>query len=625
MYAPELFPDLSQFDEIAFDTEATGVRYPVDRVFGASVSTPDGKDYYWDVRRQPEFKRWWNKQMKTYKGIIAMHNGHFDCKMGHNYGIDIPLDRVRCTQIQACLINENEMEYSLDALSRKYLNDNKVDDIYEKLAALFGGKATRNVQMPNLWKAPPELVGPYAKQDTRLTLNLYQWQCKEIVRQDLQDVVDFEMSIFPTLQRMTRRGVRVDLVAAEAAIKELDVIIEEDQKKINGMVGFELNVNSSPQIKSIFEPVKQGNVWIANNGYEVEETKKGGPSIPSAVLREMKTDPKAQLIVDIRSNIKTRDTFLKGHIIGHAVDGRVYPSINQCKGEDGGTGTGRLSYQEPALQQIPSRNKRVAKIVKSCFLPEEGHRWGSTDIASCDVRVFAHLANNPVVLAAYAENPATDFHQFTADLMGIPRNATYSGEVNAKQLNLSMIFNSGNGAIAADLGLPFTWESFTSRGELITYKKAGHEAMEAINTYHQKVKGVKDLAERAKKCAEQRGWVRTWSGRRMRFHRGYKSYKASGLIIQGTAADINKVALKVIEEALDRHGAFLLLNVHDSFEFSIPLDKDPRVVCQDVIDAFQNAFPWLRVPMMLELNGTGKTYYEASSAKGQHVGYEEAA
>jgi DNA polymerase I-like protein with 3'-5' exonuclease and polymerase domains len=619
MHTLETFPDLSIFDRFAFDTEATGLHYPSDKVFGASISTPDGNDYYWDVRLQPEFKRWFNKQMKGYKGLVVMHNAHFDCKMGHGMGLDIPLDRVRCTQIQACLINEHEMEYSLDALARKYLGEHKVDDIYEKLAALFGGRATRPVQMPNLHRAPAELVSPYAKQDTALTLRLYDWQAKEIDKEGLQEVIDFEFSIFPTLQRMTRRGVRVDLEAAEAAILELDVIIAEDQAKINEMVGFELNVNSSPQIKKIFEPVKTGKIWIANNGYAVEETKKGGPSIPSAVLREMTNDPKAQLIVDIRSNIKTRDTFLKGHIIGHAVDGRVYPSINQCKGEDGGTGTGRLSYQDPALQQIPSRNKRVAKIVKTCFLPEIGHRWGSTDIQSCDVRVFAHLANNEIVIKAYGENPEMDFHQFTADLMGIKRNATYSGEVNAKQLNLSMIFNSGNGAIAEKLGLPFTWESFTSRGELVTYKKAGKDAEAAISMYHDKVKGVKDLAERAKRCAEQRGWCRTHSGRRMRFPRGHKSYAASGLVIQGTAADINKTALVVIEAALARHDSFLLLNVHDSFEFSIPLDKDPAEVCWDVIKSFQDSFPWVRVPMLLELNGTGKNYFEASTAKGQYL------
>jgi len=620
MYTPELFPELSTFDKIAFDTEATGLYYPRDKVFGISVSTPDGSDYYWDVRRQPEVKRWFNKQMKSYKGVIAMHNAHFDCKMGYGMGLEIPLGQVRCTQIQACLINEHEMEYSLDALSKKYLKDNKVDDIYEKLAAIFGGRATRAAQMPNLHKAPPELVSPYAKQDTSLTLRLYDWQVNHITEEKLQEVVDFEFGVFPTLQRMTRRGVRVDLEAANAAILELDVIIAEDQTKINSLVGFELNVNSAPQIKKVFDPHKEGNVWIANNGYQVETAKKtGGPSMPSPVLREMVNDPRAQLIVDIRSNIKTRDTFLKGHVIGHAVGGRVYPSINQCKGEDGGTGTGRLSYQEPALQQIPSRNKRVAKIVKSCFLPEVGHRWGSTDIMSCDVRVFAHLANNEVVIAAYAENPELDFHQFTADLMGIKRNATYSGEVNAKQLNLSMIFNSGNGAIAEKLGLPFKWESFTSRGELVTYKKAGKEAEEAISMYHQKVKGVKDLAERAKKCAEQRGWVRTHSGRRMRFPRGHKSYAASGLIIQGTAADVNKTALTVLEATLARHDSFLLLNVHDSFEFSVPLEKDIAEVCWDVVKSFQDAFPWMRVPMMLELNGTGKTYFEASTAKGQYL------
>lgn len=641
MYAPELFPDIAEFKKIAMDTETTGLVYPRDKVFSIQMSLPDGRDFYWDVRRQPETKRWLNKALASYKGDIFFHGAHFDCKMLHGMGVDVPLNQVRCTQIQACLINEHEMEFSLDYLSKKYLNDKKVGDIYAELAAMFGGRPTREAQMPNLHKAPPELVRPYAVKDTRLTLRLAEWQESIIEKEDLHEVVNFERWVFPTLQRMTRRGVRVDLKKAAEAAEKLDTMIAEDQIKLNELARAKLielypdeadsfkkyvmNVNSAPQVRRLYNPQKIGNVWVANNGKEVEETKTGNPSISSAIMREWEDDEIATLIVGIRSNIKTANTFLRGHVIGHAVDGRVYPSINQTKGEEGGTGTGRLSYQDPALQQIPARNKKVAAIVKDVFLPEEGHCWGSTDIASCDVRVFAHLANNPVVIQAYKENPELDFHQFTADLMGISRNAEYSGQVNAKQLNLSMIFNSGNGAIADKLGLPFTWSSFQSKGETVTYKKAGSEAMAAIDAYHDKVRGVKDLADRAKKCAEQRGWVRTWSGRRMRFPRGYKSYKASGLIIQGTAADINKVALVVIEEALMRHDSILLLNVHDSFEFSIPLYKDPRVVCADVLKSFQEAFPWMRVPMILELNGTGMTYYEASSAKGKFLSLGEAA
>lgn len=613
-------PDLSKlsvFHVLGFDCEATGTYYPRDSLFGISFAINGEEGYYVDVRRNPEFKRWWNKQIKTYKGLLVAHNAHFDCKMFHGSGYDLPLDRVRCTQINACLINEHELEYSLDALAKKYLKRAKYEEIYEQLAALFGGKATRKAQMPNLHRAPPEMVAPYAIPDACLVVDLFQWQMLEMEHQELHEVFDFEYRIFPTLQRMTRRGVRVDVAQAAKAMEELTVIIDADQRKLNELAGFEVNVNSSPQIKKIFEPTKIGNVWVAKNGYQVEETAKGGPSIPSPVLREMENDPVAMLIVDIRSNIKTRDTFLAGHVIGHAVNGRVYPSINQCKGEDGGTGTGRLSYQEPALQQIPSRNKRVASIVKACFLPEEGHRWISTDIASCDVRCFAHLINNPRLNEMYRANPLTDLHQVVADDMGIVRNATFSGQVNAKQLNLSMIFNSGNGAIAEKLGLPFTWESFKSRGETVTYKKAGKEATDAIDLYHKKVPGVKDLAERAKKCAEQRGWVRTHSGRRMRFPRGYKSYAASGLIIQGTAADINKESLVFIEAALEPWGGYLLLNVHDSFEMSVPVDHDPAPVWYDVQHAFQDGFPWLRVPMILELNGSGRTYWEASSAKGE--------
>jgi DNA polymerase I-like protein with 3'-5' exonuclease and polymerase domains len=119
----------------------------------------------------------------------------------------------------------------------------------------------------------------------------------------------------------------------------------------------------------------------------------GGPSLKAEFLREL-DHPAAKLIEEVRSLLKTRDTFLAKHILEHAVGDQVYPTINQTKGEDGGTGTGRLSYTDPAMQQIPSRNKKIAAIVKPCFLPDEGDVWIDLDQASFEVRMTGRSFSN---------------------------------------------------------------------------------------------------------------------------------------------------------------------------------------------------------------------------------------
>ncbi|WVR18105.1 DNA polymerase [Burkholderia phage Bm1] len=617
------FPDITQYPVIALDTETTGLVYPRDKAFGVSLSLPgpnpndyspagDGFKAYWDIRRQPEIKRKLNSALSSYNGTVVFANAHFDCKMLHGAGVEVPLRKVDDVITRAVQINEQLMEYNLDYLAKKYIGRSKVSDIYQALADMFGGKPTRQVQMPNLHRAPPELVAPYAEEDTAVTLALWFWQQAEIERQGLEQICEFEQSVFPTLQRMTRRGIRVDEQVAEEAQGKLTTIIDADQTRLNELVGFDINVNSSPQIKKVFQPKQVGEgktkVWVADNGHRLETTDSGQPSIPSPVLREMDGDERAKLIVAIRSNIKTRDTFLGGHILGHAVEGRVYPTINQSKGEDGGTGTGRLSYQDPAMQQIPSRNKVVAAIVKPAFLPDEGEDWADSDMASFEVRVFAHLVKDERILKQYRDDPLSDFHQMVADLTHLPRNATYSGEPNAKQLNLSMIFNSGNGAIAEKMGMPWEWDSFESRGTEIVFKRAGPEAMEVINNYHRRLPGVKSFAERAKAVAEDRGWVRDQFGRRFRFPRGFKSYKASGIIIQMTAASMNKKALTVVEDALGRDGN-LLLNTHDSYSMSIRGERE-RVFGR-VQEAVQDSFPWFRVPVVMELTGFGKNWWDA--------------
>jgi DNA polymerase I-like protein with 3'-5' exonuclease and polymerase domains len=608
------FPDLRRYRHVAYDTETTGLDYPVDRVFGFSIATPDGHDCYYDIRQTPKAVDWLNDQLLMYHGTVISHNASFDYRMSCATGIFLPIHQLDDTVIRACLIDEHLPAYDLDSLANRYLRARKEKDIYKELAALFGGLATRNVQMRRLADAPPELVGPYARTDARLALRLWEWQEEEIDRQDrdqvkagLRKIVSFEREMMPTFIRAEMRGIRVDVDEAERAMAALTDQIDEAQARLDAIAGWNVNVNSNPQIRKLLDPWQDSDgTWYVGE-VPVASTGSGAPSLAAPILRDLEGE-EPRLILDIRSMLKTRDTFLAKHVLEHAHGGRVYPTINQSKGEDGGTGTGRLSYTNPAMQQIPSRNKKVAAIVKPVFLPDEGMVWVDADMDGFEVRVFAHLVKNAAVIKAYQDDPYMDFHQFVADITGLPRNATYSGQANAKQLNLSMIFNSGNGAIAEKMGMPWAWDTFIGEdGSVIKYKKAGAEAMEVINLYHSRLRGVKDLAEDCKSVAESRGYIHTSLGRRIRFPNGWKTYKASGLLIQSTAADINKENWRIIEEELDGVG-HMVLNTHDSYSMSMPEGWEPHM--QRIKSRIEQPGR-LRVPLILDVSGAGPNWWEA--------------
>ena len=607
------------------DTETTGLVYPRDKAFAVSFALATGADpLFVDFRTDSHMIPALQRDINRSKCTFVFHNAQFDVKMLKAAGIDMPLDRVDCTVVRACQINEHESSifpwsrgapgsYRLEDLSQKYLGEGK-EEPWEELAAIFGGKPTKNAQILNLQHAPRDLVKRYQDKDALLALRLWLWQQDEIERQGLHSIIAFELDKLPTLCRAAMRGVRVDAPVAEAAMDKLTVIIDAKQDEFEKTVGVHgFNVNSAPQVKKLFQPEQlPSGIWVSKlTGSTLGTSKSGGASLTADILNDM-DDPVANSISELRSLIKTRDTFLGGHILGHMVGDRVYPTINQSKGEDGGTSSGRLSYQDPALQQIPNRNKEVAAIVKEAFLPEHGQRWLSTDMNSFEVRVFAHLVAlyNSSLQEIYAKNPAMDFHQFVADLMGVPRNATKQGEANAKQLNLSMIFNSGNGAIAHKLGLPWEWSEFegneNGKRVKIRYRKAGPEMMEIIDFYHRSVPGVKKLASLAKGISEDRGYIKTFTGRRLRCINKYKSYKQSGLLIQATSADYNKMMWRGVESTLAEINSTILLNTHDSFDASV----DDPVEAYKRMQAVAASLP-SRVPLLLDLNGVGSNWWAA--------------
>lgn len=621
--------ELHRYPVVCIDTETTGLDWGKDRVFGVAIAVPDCSmeqllhdpigapisTRYFDVRTdRNSYVALRNVAPKLQKYVN--HNAKFDAHMTLNDGVILDPTKTECTTMRACLINEHLVKYELDFVAKKCLGMGKQGDIYQELADLFGGRVTKAVQMRNIWQAPSHIVAKYAERDAEVALRLWAWQETEIKRQDLGRVWDLERRLYPHIFDMERGGIRVDMVEAERQTDILTQKIETLQRDLDNLAGFAVNPNPSGSMAMLFKPVYKEGHWYASDGTPLQTTEAGKPSFNKEVLESMR-HPAAGMILRLRKLLKTRDTFIGGHILGHARNGRVHPNINQTKGDEtGGTGTGRLSYTNPALQQIPARDKEIAAIVRPIFLPEVGHGWTYGDLDQHELRIFHHYVQNPNVLKSYRENPNLDGHGIVAQLTGLPRNAPKSGGANAKQINLAMVFNMGGGELADRMGLPWTWERFTdTKGEVHEYKKAGPEAEAIMNTYYDMVPGVKEIAQKARSIAKTRGHVKTLFGRHIRFPGGMFTHKASGLVYQGTSADLNKDNIIRVTEYLKQEcpEARVLLNIHDETSSSLPYSSDWRKLCRGMRDVIQDR-PEIRVPLRIDFSELAPNWWEATKA-----------
>jgi len=180
---------------ISVDVESTGLDWKTDHIFGIAV-TDRNQSVYYDIREEPKAMDWVQDQIRDAKKIVN-HHMKFDIHMLQAAGVDIDPRKCECTMIRAALINEHYREYSLDACARRNLGEKKHDEIYQELANMFGGKATRKVQMKNISKAPSRIVDPYAKKDVEVAMKLWLWQEEEIKRQELERVFALEQRLFP--------------------------------------------------------------------------------------------------------------------------------------------------------------------------------------------------------------------------------------------------------------------------------------------------------------------------------------------------------------------------------------------------------------------------------------------
>ena len=588
---PTEFPDLRNVDEIAIDLETkdpdllkkgSGSVIGNGEVIGIAVATKFYKGYFpiaheggGNMDRSRVLS--WLKDVLEAPSTKVFHNAIYDVCWLRAMGFKINGD-IACTMIAAAVTDENRFRYDLNSLSWHYLGYGKNEAALAEAAAEWGINPKSE-----MYKLPSMHVGAYAERDAEVTLGLWQEMKKEIINQDLEDIFDLESDLFPCLVDMRFKGVRVDVERAHKMKKEFKKAEQELLHKIKGETNIDTQIWAARSVANVFDMLR----------LEYPRTDKTeAPSFTKNFLQEHE-HPVVNMIAQAREINKAHTTFLDS-IISYEHKGRIHAEINQLRNAGGGTVTGRFSYQNPNLQQIPARNKDLGPKIRSLFIPEEGHTWGCFDYSQQEPRLVVHYASLYKlpsvydVIDSYSTDSNADFHQTVAEMADIPRS-------QAKVINLGLFYGMGKAKLQAELG--------------VTKDKAA----ELFNTYHSRVPFVKQLMEKASNRAQDRGQIRTLLGRLCRFHlwepnsfgmhkamthedalrehgpgikRAY-TYKALNKLIQGSAADMTKKAmLELYKEGIIPH-----IQIHDELDISVEDESHAK----KIIDVMENAVT-LEVP-----------------------------
>ena len=594
---PEDVPNLSDAKEIAIDLETydpgikqTGPGWATNNGYIAGIAIAvEGWKGYFPIQHEGggNFdKKILKRQIKKILDLPCdkiFHNAQYDVGWLRWWGLEVK-GRIIDTLIAAPLVDENRFRYSLNELGKDYLKETKSEGLLYEAAKEWGVDAKAE-----MYKLPAMYVGPYAEQDADLTLRLWQFFKIELIKQELTSIFNLETRLLPCLIDMKWNGVRVDLEKAEKIKKNLQTQETKVLRQIKKDTNVDVDIWAAVSVAKAFDKLK----------ITYERTEKSGqPKFDKNFLTSHK-HPLAKMIVTARETNKARTTFIDT-ILRHSYKSRIHADIHQMRGDTGGTVTGRFSYSNPNLQQIPSRNKEIGPLIRSIFVPNEGCTWGSFDYSQQEPRVLVHFAAltggglkgaNEVIESYKTEDP--DFHQAVADMAGIDRRT-------AKTINLGMMYGMGKGKLSSELGLD------------------KEETEDLFAKFHANVPFVKQLMEQATRKADNVGYLRTLLGRKCRFDKWeprsfgiHKSlslvdaqreyghdlkrawtYKALNRLIQGSSADMTKKAMiDLYEEGIVSH-----IQVHDELNCSIESNEQALRIKEVMENTVE-----LKVPLKVDM------------------------
>jgi DNA polymerase I-like protein with 3'-5' exonuclease and polymerase domains len=581
---PESFPDLSKYDEIAVDLETkdpelktmgSGSITGRSEIVGVALAVEGWSGYYpiahegggnLDKKKVMDYFR----TVLNYPSTKIFHNAMYDVCFIRAAGLKIN-GTIVDTMIAGSLVDENRFRYDLGSMGRDYLGKGKNEAVLNETAALWGVDPKSE-----MYKLPAMYVGEYAERDAEMTLELWQQMKQEIQHQDIESIFDLETELFPCLVDMRFLGVRVDVEAASQLKHKLLTEEKECLQKVKKETGIDTQIWAARSIAQVFQKL--------NLPFDRTE-KTNSPSFTKNFLKNH-PHPIVKHIARAREINKAHTTFIDT-ILKHEHKGRIHAEINQLRSDQGGTVTGRFSYNNPNLQQIPARNKELGPLIRSLFIPEQGCKWGVFDYSQQEPRLVVHYAalqnlyGVGDVLDAYQDSDV-DFHQIVAEMADIPRD-------QAKTINLGLFYGMGKNKLQAELGV----------------NKERADGL--FKQYHSRVPFVKQLMDNVMQRAQGRGRIRTLLGRLCRFHlwepnqfgihkplphdaaleehgpgiRRAFTYKALNRLIQGSAADMTKKAMvELHKEGITPH-----IQVHDELDISVDNNADKiKEIMESAVD-----------------------------------------
>ena len=583
--AKELADFLLTNEIFSLDTETTSIEALDAKLVGLSFSTEDFRAWYVPVSRETEKAK---KILEIFRPVYENpkilkvgQNLKYDLTVLANY--DIHLSGPLFDTMLAHYLIQPELRHNMDYLAEIYLNYKTIH-----IEELIGPKGRGQKNMGDL---EPKDIYKYACEDADVTLRLMKPLAEELRKNGVEEVFqNIEMPLMPVLARMERNGVVLDTDTLKEVENDFTVRLQTLEKDIYELAGHEFTINSPRQVGEVLF----GELKLSE---KVKKTKSGQYSTSEEVLRDLHSKhPIVQKILDYRGLKKLLSTYVEAlpKLINPAT-GHIHTSFNQAV-----TATGRLSSSNPNLQNIPVRGEDGREIRKA-FIPEAGEIFFSADYSQIELRIMAHLSGDEHMIEAF--NAGHDVHAATAarifhkDIKDISKDERRK----AKTANFGIIYGISAFGLAERMDVSRT------------------EAKELIDSYFEMYPKIKDYISKAVDTAREKGYIETEFGRRRYLPdinsrnavvRGYAERNAVNAPIQGTAADIIKIAMIRVQQRLDAEGckARMMLQVHEELNFSVPTDEFDKVK-RIVIEEMQGAYK-MSVPLEADC-GEGKNWLEA--------------